>query len=78
MRKTQQLIYAVYIQPLIKAILLDKTSHILEGTYSTTFKVSYEWTKNFMKVKLNWSYRVATTAADKLPKDFEEQGKTMV
>ena len=30
-----------------------------------------------MKVELKWSYRVATTTVGKLPKDFEEQGKTV-
>ena len=50
---------------------------ILEGTYSTFFRVSYEWTKFFVKSKLNWSYRASTITAGKLPKDFEEQDKTM-
>ena len=53
MRKAGQPLYAVCIQPLIKAIILDKAPHILEGTHSTAFKVSYEWTKHFMKAELN-------------------------
>jgi hypothetical protein len=77
MRKTWQSLYAVCIQPLIKAIILDKTPHILEGTHYTAFKVSYEWTKYFTKVELNWSYKAAITAGGKLPKNFKKQGKTM-
>ena len=77
MRKVGQPLYAVCIQPLIKAIILDKAPHILEGTHSIAFKVSYEWTKHFLKVELNWSYRAATTATGKLPKHFKEQGKIM-
>ena len=77
MRMVGQPLYAICIQPLIKAIILDKAPQILEGTHSTTFRVSYEWTKNFVKSELNWSYRASTTAVGKLPKDFEEQGKAM-
>ena len=72
-----QPLYAICIQPLIKAIILDKAPQILEGTHSTAFRVSYEWTKIFVKSELNWSYRASTTAAGKLPKDFQEQGKAM-
>ena len=53
MRKAGQPLHAVWIQPLIKAIILNKAPHILEGTHSTAFKVSYEWTKHFMKAELN-------------------------
>jgi hypothetical protein len=77
MRMARQPLYAVCIQPLLKAIILNKAPQILEGTHSIAFHVSYEWTKNFVKSELNWSYRASTTAAGKLPKDFEEQGKAM-
>jgi enhancing lycopene biosynthesis protein 2 len=42
MRNTGQPLYAVCIQPLIKAIIFDKAPHIFEGTHSTAFKISYE------------------------------------
>jgi hypothetical protein len=77
MRMAGQPLYAVCIQPLIKAIILDKVSHILKGTHSIAFRVSYEWTKNFVKSELNWSYRASTTTSGKLPKDFEEHDKAM-
>ena len=77
MRTAGQPLYAVCIQPIIRAIILEKAPQILEGTHATAFRVSYEWTKNFVKSKLNWSYRASTTAAGKLPKDFEEQGRVM-
>ena len=70
-RMAGQPLYAVCIQPLIKTIILDI------GTHSTTFCVFYEWTKNFVKSELNWSYRASTTAAGRIPKDFEEEGKAM-
>ena len=77
MRMARQPLYAVCIQPLIKAIIIDKAPHILEDTHSTSFRVSYEWTKNFIKSEMNWSYRASTTAAGKLPRDFKKQGKAM-
>lgn len=52
MIKTKQRFYAIYIQPLIKVIILDKAPHILEGTHTTVFKASYEWTKHFVKGEL--------------------------
>lgn len=32
---------------------------------------------NFVKNELNWSYRAAINAVGKLPKDYEDQGKTI-
>ena len=77
MRAAGQLLYAICIQPMIKAIILEKAPQILKGTYATTFRVSYEWTKNFVKSQLNLSYRASITTVGKLPKDFEEQGIAM-
>ena len=45
--------------------------------HETSFSILYAWTKNFVKNVLNWSYRAATSAAGKLPKDYEDQGKAM-
>lgn len=55
----------------------DKAPHILEGTHSIALKISYEWTKHFVKNELNWSHKASTIAADKLSKYFEEQCKIM-
>ena len=53
MRKGGQPLYTVCIHSLINAIILNKVPHIFEGTHSIAFKVSYEWTKHFVKAKLN-------------------------
>ena len=42
MSMARQPLYAICIQPLIKAIIIDKAPQILEGTHSTSFRVSYE------------------------------------
>ena len=76
-RKAGQPLYAVCIQPLIKAIIQEKAPELLASMHKTLFSVSYAWTKNFVKSELNWSYRAATNAARKLPKYYEHQGKAM-
>ena len=76
-RKADQHLYAICIQPLIKAIIQEKAPELLAGMHKTLFSVSYAWTKNFVKIELNWSYRAATSAVGKLPKDYEDQGKAM-
>jgi hypothetical protein len=64
----------VIIQPFIKALIQKRAPQLLEDG---KFKVSTKWTRTFIKSELNWSYRAATTAAGKLPDDFELQGLTM-
>jgi hypothetical protein len=45
--------------------------------YSTTFSVSRQWCRKFASQEMGWSYRKATTAAQNLPKDWQEQGDTL-
>jgi hypothetical protein len=40
----------------------------------TTFSVSRQWCRKFASQEMGWSYRKATTAAQNLPKDWQEQG----
>jgi hypothetical protein len=76
-RSVGQPLYGTTIQPLIKAIIKKKAPHLLDSTSKTGFNVSIDWTRCFIKRTLNWSYRASTTAAGKLPKDWEDQGKRM-
>jgi hypothetical protein len=68
-RAAGQPLYAVCIQPLIKSIILKRQSQLLESNKS--FRMSLPWTRTFIKAELNWSYRSSTTAAGKLPNDYE-------
>jgi len=74
-REVGQLLYAVCIQPLIKAIISKREPQLLEN--NRNFRVSIGWTRNFIKTELNWSYRASTTTAGKLLEDYELQVKTM-
>jgi hypothetical protein len=76
-RAVGQPLYGTTIQPLIKAIIKKRAPHLFDSTSKTSFNVSIDWTRCFIKRTLNWSYRASTTAAGKLPKDWEEQGKKM-
>jgi hypothetical protein len=67
----------VCIQPLIKAIISKREPHLLDDSSSNGFRVSINWTREFIKAELNWSYRAATIAAGKLPNDYEEQRMKM-
>jgi hypothetical protein len=71
-RAVGQLLYGTTIQPLIKAIIKKRAPHLLDSTSKIGFNVSIDWTRCFIKRTLNWSYRASTTAAVKLPKDWEE------
>ena len=73
-RAGSQPLSVVVIQPLIKTLIKKREPQLLEDE---KFKVSTKWTRAFIKSELNWSYRAATTAAGKLPDDFELQGLTM-
>jgi hypothetical protein len=68
-------LYGSCIQALIKAIIVLRKPHLLQD--KSGFRVSIDWTRAFIKAKLNWSYRASTTATEKLPHDHEEQGKKM-
>jgi hypothetical protein len=59
------------------SIIKKKAPELLLEDGRTAFKVSIEWVKRFLKSKLNWTIRKATTAASKLPNDWELQGLKM-
>ena len=59
---------------LIKILIQKREPQLLEDE---KFKVSTKWTRIFIKTELNWNYRAATTAARKVPDDFELQKLTM-
>jgi hypothetical protein len=70
-------LYASSIQGIIKAIIRKEEPILLSNTSRTGFKVGLGWTRAFIKTELHWTYRVATTAAQKLPSDWEVQGLRM-
>lgn len=72
MRDAGQSLSAGIVQPIILGLLSSRAPELLGK-----FKVSIEWTRNFMKHQLQWSYRRATTACGKLPLDWEDQGRMM-
>ncbi len=39
--------------------------------------MTLEWTQDFMKTRLNWSYKATITLARKLPPTWEQEGMAM-
>jgi hypothetical protein len=70
-------LYTSSIQGIIKAIICKEEPILLSNTSRIGFKVSFDWTRDFIKTELHWSYRVATTVAQKFPLDWEAQGLKM-
>ena len=76
-RKAGQPLYARSIRNLIIPFIQKRAPNLLVQENSTSFKVSLSWVRTFVRNELNWSFRKATTAASKLPKDWEQQGLRM-
>jgi hypothetical protein len=60
------------VQTLAPELLLKRTKR--EGKL---FQVSKRFSRKFLNRYLGWTWRRATTAASKLPKDWEQQGDEM-
>ncbi|KAL3675216.1 hypothetical protein R1sor_025164 [Riccia sorocarpa] len=67
---------SVVIQCLLRGFLLSKYPEILTCG-GGPFQCSRTWVKRWVREKLGWSFRQSTTAAWKLPEDWELQGKLM-
>jgi hypothetical protein len=76
-KKAGQPLYARSIRNLIIPFIQKRAPDLLVQENSTSFKVSLSWVREFARNELNWSFRKATTAASKLPKDWELQGLRM-
>jgi len=51
--------------------------HVIHDT-PRGFKVTKEWTHQFLKLYINWNFRVGNTIASIMPMDWMEQRKFMV
>ncbi len=65
------------VQPLISTIVHKRLPHLIYNPQHKRSKVSYTWTKMFIKSHLNWSYIAPTTTTSKLPLDWKSKSKTM-
>ena len=76
-RDVGQHLFTFIIRNRIRYLIRKREPSLLEGEGKISFKVSLPWTRDFVRCNLNWSYKVATGAAKKLPTDWEEQGLQM-
>ena len=67
---------------------LPVNSHVIRWTLRAVFskqspqllqnlRLSQQWISNWVRAKLQWRWRARTTAASKLPIDWEQQGVQM-
>lgn len=76
-RDVGQPLFASLIQNRIRSLICKREPSLLEGEGPTDFYVSLPWTREFVRCNLNWSYKVATGAAKKMPSNWKEQGLKM-
>jgi hypothetical protein len=75
---TGQGLAAPIVQPIIWGVFESKTHELLKDpTKRRGFKVALEWTQDFMKTRVNWSYRAITISTGKLPQTWEQEGMAM-
>lgn len=76
MREAGQTLLISIVQPILKGMIEALAPHLLNDRPGG-FKVSKQWTNEFMRIYMNWTIRKGTTAASKLPIDWIEQGLKM-
>ena len=72
MGETSVFLHAGIVQPIIIDFLQEKIPEVLPK-----WKVSLNWTRRFMRSRLNWRFRKPTTVKGKLPTDWINQGHMM-
>jgi hypothetical protein len=65
------------VQPILKGIIQSLVPQLMRPSRGG-FNVTREWSRQFMKQHMCWTYIMATTAASKLPPNWVTQGLTMV
>jgi hypothetical protein len=65
------------VRNLIRTHIQKRESNLLNFESPSGFKVFLEWTRDFERTDLNWSFRKGTRATIKLPKDWEYQSLQM-
>ncbi len=72
MRGGGQPLNAPVLRAVLEGVVEVKAPQLLRSN-GGPWGLSENWVKEWIRSKLGWSFRVATTAAQKLPKDWEHQ-----
>jgi hypothetical protein len=73
MRSVGQPLSTSMVQSILKGMIESFVLEILCNGHGG-FVVIREWTRNFLKHYMNWSFRMATIATNKMPTIWHEQG----
>ena len=69
MRDVDQALNVRIVQPIIQGFITARAVEVMKK-----YSFSLLRTKTFIKTHLKWSYRCATTAYEKLPLNWQQQG----
>ncbi len=72
MRGGGQPLNALVLRVVLEGVVEVKAPQLLRSN-GRLWGLSENWVKEWIRSKLGWSFRVATTVAQKLPKDWEHQ-----
>ncbi|KAL3685961.1 hypothetical protein R1sor_003983 [Riccia sorocarpa] len=75
-RESGVIINSTVVQYLLRGFLLAHNPEILIEK-GRPFSCSLRWIRNWLQIRMGWSFRSGTTKASKLPLDYEEQGRRM-
>ncbi|KAL3700331.1 hypothetical protein R1sor_018353 [Riccia sorocarpa] len=75
-RESGVIINSTVVQYLLRGFLLAHNPEILIEK-GGPFSCSLRWIRNWLQIRMGWSFRSGTTKASKLPLDYEEQGRRM-
>jgi hypothetical protein len=77
MKDACQTLTTSIVQPILHGMIESLALDVICDTKLDGFKVIREWTCQFMKHYMNWTFKVNTTIVTKLPIDWQEKGKFM-
>jgi hypothetical protein len=76
MRSARQPLSTYVVQPILRGMIESLDLEILCNGHGG-FVVIREWTKQFLKHYMNWSFCMPTTITNKMPTNWHEQGCNM-
>lgn len=78
MRDGGQPVNAPVLRAVIKGVVEAEAPQLVRGMgFGGQWEISESWVRRYVRDTLRWTFRAATTAAQKLPKDWKEQLELM-
>ncbi len=78
MKEAPQPLAISIVQPILNGMIEFLTPNVICDTKPSGFKVTREWTRQFMKHYMNWTFRASIITTNKFPTNWQEKCKFMV